>query len=56
MFDASRYAFFGNDITDEVEIGALEDEVEDSSVIGDGFRGEEELNEYHLFDKDEVNI
>ncbi|KAL6522980.1 hypothetical protein OROHE_016486 [Orobanche hederae] len=53
MFDASRYAFFGNDISDEVEIGALEDEVEDFHVIGGGFRGEEELNEYHLFDKDE---
>ncbi|KAL6538205.1 hypothetical protein OROGR_012193 [Orobanche gracilis] len=53
MFDASRYAFFGNDISDEVEVGALEDEVEDSRVIAGGFRGEQELNEYHLFDKDE---
>ncbi|KAL6553582.1 hypothetical protein OROGR_007424 [Orobanche gracilis] len=53
MFEASQYIFFGNDTTDEVEIGALEDEVEDFPVIGGGFRGEEELNEYHLFDKDE---
>ncbi|KAI3465579.1 hypothetical protein Pfo_022242 [Paulownia fortunei] len=53
MFDASQYAFFGKDILDEVELGGLEDEGEGVPVIGGGFGGEEELNEYHLFDKDE---
>ncbi|KAK4484331.1 hypothetical protein RD792_006908 [Penstemon davidsonii] len=49
MFDASQYAFFGKGAVDEVELGGLEDE-----VIGGRFGGEEdELNEYHLFDKDE---
>lgn len=29
MFDASQYAFFGNDVVEEVELGGLEDEEED---------------------------
>lgn len=57
MFDASQYAFFGKDIMDEVELGGLEEyEREVLPAIDGGFGGEEELNEYHLFDKDEVNI
>lgn len=56
MFDASQYAFFGKDIKDEVELGGLEDEEVDLPAIRGGFGGDEELNEYHLFDKDEVNI
>lgn len=39
---------------DEVELGGLEEE-ESSPAIGGGFGGEDELHEYHLFDKDEVN-
>lgn len=54
LFDASHYAFFGKDIVDEVELGGLEEE-ESSPAIGGGFGGEDELHEYHLFDKDEVN-
>ncbi|KAL3615313.1 hypothetical protein CASFOL_040974 [Castilleja foliolosa] len=53
MFDASQYAFFGKDIADEVELGGLNDETEDFPVLGGGFGGDEELNEYHLFEKDE---
>ncbi|KAL3624648.1 hypothetical protein CASFOL_031316 [Castilleja foliolosa] len=53
MFDASQYVFFGKDIADEVELGGLDDETDDFPVIGGGFGGEEELIEYHLFDKDE---
>lgn len=26
VFDASQYAFFGNDVVEEVELGGLEDE------------------------------
>ncbi|XP_042037150.1 protein PAT1 homolog 1-like [Salvia splendens] len=50
MFDASQYAFFGKD---EVELGGLEDGEEVVRSIGGGFCGGEELNEYHLFQKDE---
>ncbi|KAL0362232.1 UNVERIFIED_CONTAM: protein PAT11 [Sesamum calycinum] len=53
LFDASQYAFFGKGVVDEVELGGLEDEDEDVPVIGGKFGGEDELNEYHLFDKDE---
>ncbi|KAH6764739.1 Topoisomerase II-associated protein PAT1 [Perilla frutescens var. frutescens] len=53
MFDASQYAFFGKDIMGEGELGGLEDGEEVVFSVGRGFRGEEELNEYHLFDKDE---
>ena len=46
MFDASQYAFFGNDEVEEVELGGLEEEDEILSFngIGDGFS----------FDKEEV--
>lgn len=53
MFDASQYAFFGKDIRDEMELGGLEDEAEVVPSFGGGFGGDEELNEYHLFEKDE---
>lgn len=56
MFDASQYPFFGKDIMEEVELGGLEEEEDVVPAIGGGFGGEEELNEYHLFEKDEVNI
>ncbi|XP_073022140.1 protein PAT1 homolog 1-like [Primulina eburnea] len=53
LFDASQYAFFGNDVVGDVEIGGLEDEEVGVPVIGGGFGGHVELHEYHLFDKDE---
>ncbi|KAL8045476.1 hypothetical protein ABFS82_08G119400 [Erythranthe guttata] len=53
MFDASQYAFFGKEITDEEELGGLEDEEAGLSAFTGTFGGDEELNEYHLFDKDE---
>ncbi|KAL8506875.1 hypothetical protein ACS0TY_017681 [Phlomoides rotata] len=53
MFDASRYAFFGKGIMNEVELGGLEEIGEVLPAIDAGFGGDEELNEYHLFDKDE---
>lgn len=39
-FDASQYAFFGNDVVEEVELGGLEDE-EDDSFPPVGFDDEE---------------
>ncbi|KAG8387114.1 hypothetical protein BUALT_Bualt03G0219600 [Buddleja alternifolia] len=55
LFDASQYAFFGKGVANEVEVGGLEDEYEESIHVAGGgrFGGEDELNEYHLFDKDE---
>uniref|UniRef100_A0A5B7AWJ2 Uncharacterized protein n=1 Tax=Davidia involucrata TaxID=16924 RepID=A0A5B7AWJ2_DAVIN len=34
VFDASQYAFFGNDAAEEVELGGLEDEEDDFPVVG----------------------
>lgn len=36
MFDASQYAFFGNDVVEEVELGGLEeeDEIEYVPAVG----------------------
>lgn len=48
VFDASQYAFFGQDVVEEVELGGLEDE-EDSAVPS---FDEEEF----LFDKEEVSV
>ncbi|KAI6690212.1 hypothetical protein NL676_027040 [Syzygium grande] len=45
-FDASQYAFFGNDVLEEVELGGLEDEEEDLPPTG---LDEEEF----LYDKEE---
>ncbi|CAA0836986.1 Topoisomerase II-associated protein PAT1 [Striga hermonthica] len=53
LFDASQYTFFGKGAADGVELEGLEDENEDVPAIGSRFNGEEDLNEYHLFDKDE---
>ncbi|CAI9787118.1 unnamed protein product [Fraxinus pennsylvanica] len=54
LFDASQYMFFGKDIADEVELGGLEDEEVGVPVIGARFGGgDDELHEYHLFEKDE---
>lgn len=44
MFDASQYAFFGNDVVEEVELGGLEDEEDELPVIEEDF----------VFDKEEV--
>ncbi|KAG8365223.1 hypothetical protein BUALT_Bualt18G0082000 [Buddleja alternifolia] len=34
LFDASQYAFFGNDVVEEVELGGLEDEEDDLAPVG----------------------
>lgn len=34
VFDASQYAFFGNDVVEEVELGGLEDEEDDVPQAG----------------------
>ncbi|PPD73849.1 hypothetical protein GOBAR_DD29227 [Gossypium barbadense] len=49
VFDASQYAFFGNNVLEEVELGGLDDEDEDLPAAG---LDEEEF----LFDQEEVNI
>lgn len=45
VFDASQYAFFGNDVVEEVELGGLEDEEDDVAPAGFeeefGFEGEQ---------------
>jgi DNA topoisomerase 2-associated protein PAT1 len=46
MFDASQYAFFGNDVVEEVELGGLEEEDEILSFTG--------IAEDFSFDKEEV--
>lgn len=33
VFDASQYAFFGNDAVEEVELGGLEDEEDDVAPV-----------------------
>lgn len=48
LFDASQYAFFGQDGAEDVELEGLEDEVNDVPTLGFGD------DEYHLFDKEEV--
>lgn len=48
LFDASQYEFFGQSIGEEVELGGLEDDQDDSSVM------RLRTDEYHLFNKDEV--
>lgn len=54
LFDASQYAFFGRDISEEVELGGLEDEQENNDLAVGGGLGDDEIHEYHLFEKDEV--
>ncbi|XP_009602223.1 protein PAT1 homolog 2 [Nicotiana tabacum] len=49
LFDASQYAFFG----EEVELRGLEEDGNNGvPLLGGGF-GDDELPEYHLFEKDE---
>lgn len=55
LFDASQYSFFGKTVVDEVELGGFEDEDEAAPGIEGRLGGEDELNQYHLFDKDEVS-
>ncbi|KAK1388726.1 Topoisomerase II-associated protein PAT1 [Heracleum sosnowskyi] len=50
LFDASQYAFFGQDGAEDVELGGLEDEVNDVPALGFGD------DEYHLFDKEEGSV
>lgn len=54
LFDASQYAFFGRDIAEEVELGGLEDGQDNSDLGVGGGLGDDEIQEYHLFEKDEV--
>lgn len=49
LFDASQYAFFGNDVVDEVELGGLEDEEE-------GLPGAEFDEEEFLFGRQEGEV
>ncbi|XP_010539589.1 PREDICTED: protein PAT1 homolog 1 isoform X2 [Tarenaya hassleriana] len=46
VFDASQYAFFGNDVVEEVELGGLEDEEDESPIDG-------QYTKDFLFDKEE---
>ncbi|XAR51189.1 hypothetical protein NMG60_11005745 [Bertholletia excelsa] len=47
LFDASQYAFFGQEAVEEIELGGLEDEEDDAHRVGYGD------DEYHLFDREE---
>ncbi|OIT01704.1 PREDICTED: protein PAT1 homolog 1-like [Nicotiana attenuata] len=53
LFDASQYAFFGRDIGEEVELGGLDEEGNNCVPSVDGGFGDEDVQEYHLFEKDE---
>ncbi|XP_019094412.1 PREDICTED: uncharacterized protein LOC104759251 [Camelina sativa] len=48
VFDASQYAFFGNHVVEEVELGGLEDEEEDLPLPG--------LEDDFAFDKEEAEV
>ncbi|KAK6784684.1 hypothetical protein RDI58_018139 [Solanum bulbocastanum] len=53
LFDATQYAFFGGDVGEEVELGGLLED-DDNCIHGLGDRsGDDEVPEYHLFEKDE---
>lgn len=47
LFDATQYAFFGQNFVEEMELGGLEDGEEDFPVFGPAD------DEYHLFDREE---
>ncbi|KAG7597265.1 hypothetical protein ISN44_As06g016540 [Arabidopsis suecica] len=49
VFDASQYAFFGNDVVEEVELGGLEDEEEEELPVSG-------IEEDFAFDKEEVHV
>lgn len=48
-FDASQYAFFDNDVVEEVELGGLEDEEGDLPPVG-------LEDEEFLLDREEVHF
>ena len=48
VFDASQYAFFGNHVAEEVELGGLDDEEEEFPLAG--------IGQDFAFDKEEVII
>lgn len=50
MFDASQYAFFGNEVVEEVELGGLEDD----DVENECLPALEFDNEANQLDKEEV--
>ncbi|MCD7448176.1 hypothetical protein HAX54_039132 [Datura stramonium] len=52
IFDASQYAFFGGDVGEVIELGGLEDGDNCIPASGGG-NGDDEVPEYHLFEKDE---
>lgn len=47
LFDASQYAFFGEDVVQDVDLGGLEDEELDKNLFGPAD------DEYQLFEKNE---
>ncbi|XP_074312116.1 protein PAT1 homolog 2-like [Silene latifolia] len=47
LFDASQYAFFGQNVAEEVELGGLDVDEDNHSLAG------LPSDEYHLFDRDE---
>ncbi|KAL9265495.1 PAT1 homolog 2-like protein [Drosera capensis] len=49
LFDASHYAFFGQNVGEDVHWGGLEEEEEEDGATLNEFDGDE----YHLFDHDE---
>jgi hypothetical protein len=44
-FDAAQYAFFGGEVSQEIELGGLDDE--DDIVLGGAFDEDEEKAEVH---------
>lgn len=53
LFDASQYAFFGGDVGEEIELGGLLEE-DDNCIPSRNRNCDDEVPEYHLFEKDEV--
>lgn len=53
LFDASQYAFFGGEVGEAIELGGLDEDDNCIPALG-GENGDDELPEYHLFEKDEV--
>ncbi|KAM3221599.1 hypothetical protein P3L10_020869 [Capsicum annuum] len=52
LFDASQYAFFGGEVGEAIELGGLDEDDNCIPALG-GENGDDELPEYHLFEKDE---
>ncbi|EPS66560.1 hypothetical protein M569_08215, partial [Genlisea aurea] len=54
LFDASRYDFFGKGFVDGLELGGLEEEDKGAaSLTGTIVDGDDEFNDYRLFQRDE---